>query len=315
MKKNLIIEIAKYYYIHKLTQEEIAKILGISRMKVVRYLKKARKEGYVKIQIAETNERCSLLENLLKSEFNLKEAIIFPVLSDVEFSIRKKIGYLGAEYLKSEIRDNDVVGISWGRSTYEAINSLTQLDVENVKVVQVVGGMGKISDKIYPNEIIARAAFFLGNHYSALHAPLFVESDESKRAIISTKVVKDVINMWDSINVILLGVGSMERNAHILVSSPEQIPSILQETKRIHAAAELCGRFYDINGKICKTKLNDLVIAVHPEKIRNIKNSILLASGRSKIKAIISVLRGNFFNTIITDESTAKEVLKYHKKE
>jgi len=313
MKKNLIIEIAKYYYIHEMKQEEISKIFGISRMKVVRYLKEARKEGYVKFQIEETIERNPLLENIFKKKFNLKEAIIFPAFVNNEFFIRKKIGYLTAEYLKNEIRDNDVLGIAWGRSIHEVVNSFTPLNVENVKVIQIVGGMGKISDKIYPNEIVIKAASFLGNNYSVLHAPLFVETEESKRAIISTQAVKDVINMWDSIDIVLLGIGTIERNAHILASNPEDISYFLQETKRTHAVSELCGRFYDINGKLCETKLNDLVISLNPKQICNIRNSILVASGRLKIKAILSVLRGNFFKTIVTDELTAKEVLKYHK--
>lgn len=314
MEKNLILEIAKYYYIRRMTQEEISKAFRISRMKVVRYLKEAREKGYIKIQVTQIDERCPSLEKLIKSEFKMKEVIISPDILNNEIYIRKKIGQLTADYLKNSIKDNNLIGIAWGRTLYDVVSFLSPLNVDGVKVIQIVGGLGRISDKIYPNEIVERAAFSLGSNYYVLHAPLLVDSKEAKQAIISNKTIKDVIKMWDNLDIVLSGVASIERSAHLLQSRPDKIPYILQEIKNSHAVGELCGVLYDINGKICNTKLNDLVVAINPEQICNARNSILVAGGKSKIKAIVGALRGNFIKTMVTDELTAKEILNYYRK-
>ena len=44
-EEELMIKIAWYYYIENLTQQEIAKILGINRIKILRLLDKAKENG------------------------------------------------------------------------------------------------------------------------------------------------------------------------------------------------------------------------------------------------------------------------------
>ena len=47
-----IAKIAWYYYIQKKTQKEIAELLNISRMRVIRLLEKAEQENLVQIHIS-----------------------------------------------------------------------------------------------------------------------------------------------------------------------------------------------------------------------------------------------------------------------
>ena len=46
-EEELMIKIAWYYYIENLTQQEIAKILGINRIKILRLLDKAKGNGLI----------------------------------------------------------------------------------------------------------------------------------------------------------------------------------------------------------------------------------------------------------------------------
>jgi deoxyribonucleoside regulator len=57
MRKKLIHEAAKLYYLKNMTQMETAKILGISRSKVSRLLKEAKEKGYVQINVVSPDER------------------------------------------------------------------------------------------------------------------------------------------------------------------------------------------------------------------------------------------------------------------
>ena len=50
-EEELMTKIAWYYYIENLTQQEIAKILGINRIKILRLLDKAKENGLITFQI------------------------------------------------------------------------------------------------------------------------------------------------------------------------------------------------------------------------------------------------------------------------
>ena len=96
MRKKLIHEAAKLYYLKNMTQMEAAKILGISRSKVSRLLKEAKEKGYVQINIVSPDERCTELEELLKKYFHISEAIVAPLISKNNSAIRKNIGRMAA---------------------------------------------------------------------------------------------------------------------------------------------------------------------------------------------------------------------------
>ena len=49
--KELIYEVANLYYVDEFKQEKIARRLNISRYKVCRVLRKAKKEGIIQIKI------------------------------------------------------------------------------------------------------------------------------------------------------------------------------------------------------------------------------------------------------------------------
>ena len=58
---------AWYYYIENLTQQEIAKILGINRIKILRLLDKAKENGLITFQIRNSNAKDFIWKILLRN--------------------------------------------------------------------------------------------------------------------------------------------------------------------------------------------------------------------------------------------------------
>ena len=73
-----LVRVAKLYYQFDLTQNEIAKRLGLSRVKIHRLLNTAKEIGIVKIQIDVPDSGFLDLENLLISKFGLRDALVVP---------------------------------------------------------------------------------------------------------------------------------------------------------------------------------------------------------------------------------------------
>ena len=77
-EEELMIKIAWYYYIENLTQQEIAKILGINRIKILRLLDKAKENGLITFQIRNSNAKRFHMENTFKELFHLNDILIIP---------------------------------------------------------------------------------------------------------------------------------------------------------------------------------------------------------------------------------------------
>ncbi|MGB9592530.1 MAG: sigma factor-like helix-turn-helix DNA-binding protein, partial [Anaerolineae bacterium] len=95
--------VAWFYYVEGLTQKEIAKRFGISRVKVVRLLKEARRRGIVEIRIADTWASYLPLERALRLKFGLQDAAVVETPSSPD-RLRSALGKAAAEYLRYVMR-------------------------------------------------------------------------------------------------------------------------------------------------------------------------------------------------------------------
>src|SRR5690348_8629479 len=74
----LLVRAAWLSYVGGLTQAQIAKRLGLNRIRVNRMLAQARDEGIVQIRINSKIAGCVALEERLRAMFDLEEAIVVP---------------------------------------------------------------------------------------------------------------------------------------------------------------------------------------------------------------------------------------------
>jgi len=72
----LMTRIASHYYLDNLTQAQIAARMGLSRVRVVRLLKKARALGIVEIRIQTPPSLRTSLETALVNRFGLRQALL-----------------------------------------------------------------------------------------------------------------------------------------------------------------------------------------------------------------------------------------------
>jgi len=132
-EEHLLIKVAEYYYINNLTQQQIANKMNISRVRVSRMLSKAKRIGLVEVRIKYPTNRNIQIEKKLEDIFNLKEALV--VSSDYESKdlTINGVARFTARYLIENIRDGDVLGISWGR-TLKKIASFIEYSGEKIEI-------------------------------------------------------------------------------------------------------------------------------------------------------------------------------------
>ena len=115
--------IATLYYKDKLSQQEIAKKLHISRPWVSKLLSRAEELGIVKIEIESPISGNSQLEEQLCQKYNLTYASVI----DSHDSSRDYVAMSAVNYFISQIKPNDIIGIGWGNAVSRFIKNLHPL--------------------------------------------------------------------------------------------------------------------------------------------------------------------------------------------
>ncbi|MCR4269415.1 sugar-binding domain-containing protein, partial [Nitratireductor sp. ZSWI3] len=96
------VKMAWLYYVEGLTQEKIASLLNVSRMKVMRALAASAEDHTVVTTInADTAEQIAL-ERQLEKRWNLQSAIVVPEPDETQ-KLERAIGHAVARYLEEQL--------------------------------------------------------------------------------------------------------------------------------------------------------------------------------------------------------------------
>ena len=152
-----------------LRQAEIARKLGYSRSAISRLIAEAHKKGIVEVTVKQPIQRSYYHEQKLMQVFNLKEAYVLMGAKEICDTRIRLLGQLGAQVLMENLPEDGLLGITWGYAVYEVVQAIKPRHLPKVKVVQMMGALGKGDPKIG----WARLGAPTGNYFerTALHSP------------------------------------------------------------------------------------------------------------------------------------------------
>lgn len=299
---------ARLYYEDGLTQEDVARELGISRPTVSRLFQKAKEEGIVQISISDPFSTDEALADQIIKNCGLQAAVIVPILPRRPDLSVKRLGLAAAHFLEETLKPDDILGVGWGRTLFAVSQSLTPTIKKDLLAVPLLGGLGQISPNFQVHEITRSIAEAFGGSWRQLYAPALVHDENTIAQLYQTKDVRDLVEIWDRMNTALVGIGNFDFDAEMKML----FANYLDENTRfcLHAGAavgDICMRFFDINGN----PVDGLIGATGIElaQIRRIQNVIAVAGGPEKAEAILGAIHGKYIKVLITDDLTAKRIL------
>ena len=307
----LISKISTMYYNEDYNQQQIADRLYLSRPKVSRMLKQAREQGIVQITITTPNSNFVELEHSLENTFGLKEVIL--VESDSEMSadvIKRQIGAAAANYLNRTANAGDVIGVTWGTTLQAMVDSMQPKPLDDLHIVQALGGVGPPEAKAHAADISRRLSQLLNAKLTLLPAPGIVGSVQAKEVLMDDPQVKNALNLFSKINTLYVGIGALKTNPVLNNKSEELSESTSRGIFNSEAVGDIALRFFDKNGNEAETRLKDLVIGVSPDEMVQIETVVGIAGGPGKAKVIRAALTGKKINVLISDSLTAQKVLE-----
>ncbi|MGI8865421.1 MAG: sugar-binding transcriptional regulator, partial [Rubrobacteraceae bacterium] len=309
----LLAEVARLYYVKHFTQQHIADRIGVSRTNVSRMLAEARARGLVEIRIHTPLTVESDLQDDLASRLGLRECLVLAKSplgensNDLTDTI-SGLSALGAQYLQENVPDDSVIGVSWSSTVHHVVSSGYLQEKNDVTAVQLMGSIGGSIVELDGVSITARAADVLGAKAYYLHAPMIVTSPLVRDGLMRDPHIRETLDVARNADTTVVSVGVLDQ------SSGQFRTGYLNEAdleciRDQGAIGDISGAYFSQNGEEVPLERNDRTIALEFESLRRIPNRIGVSGGPQKALPNIGAIRAGLLNVLITDESTALEMI------
>jgi len=307
----LMTKVSRLYYERGMGQAEIADLLRLSQSTVSRLIKRAHEEKVVRVSISAPNGVFPDLEDRLAQKYGLKDVVVADATLDDDDVIIRDIGAAAAYYLETAIKSRDVVGISsWSATLLAMVDAMhAPVGLKNVKVVQVLGGVGNPAAETHATRLVSRLAQLLHGEPYYLPAPGVVGSQESREVLLRDPFVCQTMDLINQVSVALVGIGEVKPSSLLATSGNVFTPGELEELRTAGAVGDILVRFFDSTGQPLSSPLNQRVIGMSLEQLTRVERAVGIAGGRRKLEAIRAALHGRLINVLITDHFTAEGLL------
>ncbi len=304
-KEKLILKTARLYYIEGLTQQKIADKLNISRTKVSRYLNIAREEKVVEIKInSSVKEDYSELEYKVEKKFKIKECSVVP-----SFEKREEVFKMMADPLNNLLKrilvNGSYLGIGWGSSLKEVSDYINVNGKSDIKIVPIIGGLGKIGTGIHTNSVAKNIADRLGSISYMIHSPAVLDSKEIKEIVEKDSNTREIIKLSEKIETALVGIGDIGPDSTLIKTGSFNMEEF-KYLERLGVVGDVNLIFINEKGEHVPNEIDERIVRIAPDRLKKVKNVIGVAFGRKKVKVIEGALKSGLINILFTDEETAK---------
>lgn len=301
------------YYQDGLSQSEVANIMGVSRVTVVKYLHLAREKGFVNISLDSSVFSTIDYAIRIKAKFDLNNVLILPdeEKNKSQHTLnmnRERLAKAGAMYLSQIISDDDILGVAWGRTIYKLGNYLPPKSLKNVTVLQMIGAVAP-----QPDFKTAEAAALIANKLSGcsinLHVPAVVSSARLAMELQAEPIIRRNFSALNQCNKALFVVGNtLDDNP--LVTTSVLTRSEMAQYRALGAVGVICGRFYDAQGNPLVSDIDLRIMGISLAQLRQIPQRLFIAGGGENIQATMGAIKGGYATDIVIDEVTALALLE-----
>ena len=306
----LLGKVSALSYLRHHTQQEIAERLRVSRPTVSRLLREARELGYVQITVASPRGLHLDLETSLEERFHLKTVhVVEGAVGGSADLLRRQLGAAAAHYLARTVRAGETIGMAWGMTLSAMVSAMVPMPTGGTRVVQVLGGLGAPDAPEYGAELVRRLAHLLNAQAVLLPAPGVVATSAVRDALRKDPHVRAALNELDSLDTVFVGLGSLASNA-VLNDGHTLSRQARKELLARRAVGDIALRFFDAHGQPVRTSLDDRILGITTDQLRNVEHVVAVAGGPDKVAAIAAALEAEIVDVLITDRATADALVR-----
>lgn len=306
-RESLLVKVAMMFYEEEITQTQISKELNISRPTIATLLKEAKDSGIVQITISHTNKEMYTIEKDLQLKYPNTNIHVAPQIngsSDPKISV----GTSAARLLQTLIKNDSTIGLGWGTTTSEVVNSFEHMTLINSLIIPMIGGVGVSNAKIHSNHLVFELAQKTSGNVEYLYAPAVTDSEESKNNFVSNQYITSVMSKAKSVDIALFGIGNPISESNY-VNLGYLTKNDYNELKKLGVVGDALTSFFGVDGQPINTSISNRMIGLTMADLKNIETTIAVATGTNKAKPISSILKTNLIDHLVIDEELALTLL------
>ncbi|MGC3937468.1 sugar-binding transcriptional regulator [Roseobacter sp. EG26] len=294
------------YYLGGMTQDHIARELGISRQRAQRLVARAVADGLIGVRLNHPISACLELERALKSRFGLTLARVAPSLPEGMDPV-KSVAPIAAKEIERVLSNSDelVVSLGTGRTLRQVVDEMPVLDFPKHKLVSLIGNAAQDgSATVY--QVIMRLADRVGARHFPLALPLHARDEADRDFHLGLRHVQTALKLARECDIAFVGIGDVSETAPMIIDGFVDKPGIDALLAR-GAVGEIVGWAFDGDGKYLQGGSNALINGVRAGTAGT--PVVCIAAGESKFKALGAALKGQLISGLITDETCARYLL------
>ncbi len=299
----LMADVARRHFWGGRTRVEIADELGLSRFKVGRLLETAISTGLVRIEINLPESVDSDLSLRLKERYGLDRALVTAPKNESPAETRDALGRAAAALLSDLVTEDDVLGVTSGRTIDATARQLTRL--AGCEIIQLTGMSGNLNDN--PVEVLRRVAEVSGGQAHSIYAPLTVGTAEAATALRSDPRLSSAFGRFAAVTIAVVAVGCWhppDSRFYDGISATER-----EELLAGDVIADVGGALLDTRGRAVHD-FDDRTLGIGLAELAAIDQVIIVAGGERKTPAIRATLEAGIVGTLITDNTVARRLLR-----
>ena len=307
-RRQLLIDVARMYYFENCSQQQIADILHMSRSNVSLLLKSCMENSIIEIKINDTVSRAHDLAALIKQKYGLKTVLIAKSFSDPA-QCMESVSRLAAHYLKTILTNGMLLGYTNDIVAYQIADKLNFLDYVKINSIQMMGGISN-QTKDTDGQVLAQifAKKLNGTSY-VLQSPLKVKSSTVKELLMAEPIIQSIFELYTKIDVAILQITKPNLLPHFQQSDEICSKADLLQLSELGAVCHFCGRYLDKSGCSCNAGINERIMAIDLNVLKNIPVVIGISANIANTQAVMSCLKSGYINSLIIDEALARKIV------
>lgn len=299
----LMAAVARAHYLEDRSRVDISDALGISRFKVARLLTRAREEGVVTIEIHDWGLPDVELSQRLQERLGLDHCLVVRSHGDDD-TVRQQIGGAAARALSESLREDEVLGVTWGRTLTATVSQFDHLP--RLSIVQLTGVVaGDLASS--PIEVVRQTSRRSGGDVYPIFSPLIVDDLETAKSLRRHPDIRSAMDLFPAVTTALLSVGAWNPP----VSQVRDVLPIddLANALSKGCVADIAGILIQSDGTPVDADFQDRCVNISYEQLQKVPRVVAVAGGAAKADAIRTVSRVGLITELFTDHTLAEAVL------
>lgn len=303
---------ATQYYVQGETMDAIARGLDVSRSTVSRLLAEARESGLVRVSIADAVGAQSPIARALTDAFDVRVHLV-PVRASSNINARfDQVAQRAAGLLAEVADDNQNIGVAWGVTLAAVTRHLPRRALSGTTIVQMNGGANQKSSGVpYIREIMQSVGDAFDSEVVLFPVPAFFDYPETKRAMWRERSVKHVLELQESLDLAVFGVGSLTG----VVPSHVYAAGYLEDSERRAlrqdgVVGDICTVLLREDGSYSDIAANERATGLTPAELKNVPRRFCVVADPQRSPAVMGALRAGVATDLVIDEITAKATLQ-----